>query len=350
MGSSKPKKLSIFNHKGGVGKTTVAYSLAWMLASKGRKVLMVDADPQCNLTGIVLGYQRETELEALYKAKKTFLDGLLPALEARPEPIREIEPQKPQADLELYLLPGNLRVSEHESKFAYAHGISDPTSPLLVYQNIPGSIPELVNVTADAIGAEYVIFDMNPSLGALNKNILMSSDYFIVPTNPSYFSLMALESLANILPIWANWSKTLQTALQEATYKFPGNINNLPRFLGTITQGYQPYSGQPSSAFQRWIEKIKESVSNRLIPSLEKAGMLLDSYPSELKDSLFEMAQIPNFKSLMAKSELNRKPIFALTDSELGASGAVLDNMRTRRQEYRQIYEKLADLVLDLTA
>src|SRR5664279_3280047 len=49
------KIISMFNHKGGVSKTTTTFNLAWMLASKGKRVLMVDADPQCNLTGIVLG-------------------------------------------------------------------------------------------------------------------------------------------------------------------------------------------------------------------------------------------------------------------------------------------------------
>src|SRR4051812_37396105 len=49
----------MFNHKGGVSKTTTTFNLAWMLASKGKRVLMVDADPQCNLTGVVLGLNPE---------------------------------------------------------------------------------------------------------------------------------------------------------------------------------------------------------------------------------------------------------------------------------------------------
>ena len=48
-------KIAFFNHKGGVSKTTTAFHLGWMLASKGKRVILADADPQCNLTGLVLG-------------------------------------------------------------------------------------------------------------------------------------------------------------------------------------------------------------------------------------------------------------------------------------------------------
>ncbi len=56
-------KIALFNHKGGVSKTTTTFNLGWMLASKGKKVILVDTDPQCNLTGMVLGFSRKQELE-----------------------------------------------------------------------------------------------------------------------------------------------------------------------------------------------------------------------------------------------------------------------------------------------
>ena len=48
-------KIVLFNHKGGVSKTTTTFHLGWMLASKGHRVILVDADPQCNLSGLILG-------------------------------------------------------------------------------------------------------------------------------------------------------------------------------------------------------------------------------------------------------------------------------------------------------
>ncbi len=51
------KQIALFNHKGGVGKTTTTFNLGWMLGNKGKKVIIVDSDPQCNLTGMVLGFK-----------------------------------------------------------------------------------------------------------------------------------------------------------------------------------------------------------------------------------------------------------------------------------------------------
>jgi cellulose biosynthesis protein BcsQ len=61
---ARARKVALFNHKGGVSKTTTVFNLGWMLAELGHTVVMVDADPQCNLTGMVLGYRGADELES----------------------------------------------------------------------------------------------------------------------------------------------------------------------------------------------------------------------------------------------------------------------------------------------
>ena len=59
--------ISLFNHKGGVSKTTTAFNLGWSLANEGKRVLLVDLDSQCNLTGLLLGYARlDSGLDAFY--------------------------------------------------------------------------------------------------------------------------------------------------------------------------------------------------------------------------------------------------------------------------------------------
>ncbi|WP_218190126.1 ParA family protein [Plesiomonas shigelloides] len=61
------KIISLFNHKGGVSKTTTAFNLGWMLAEQGHKTLIVDADPQCNLTALVLDYNAIDDAQELYQ-------------------------------------------------------------------------------------------------------------------------------------------------------------------------------------------------------------------------------------------------------------------------------------------
>jgi len=56
------KQIALFNHKGGVSKTTTTFNLGWMLAKKGKRVIIVDCDPQCNLTGMVLGFKKCLEI------------------------------------------------------------------------------------------------------------------------------------------------------------------------------------------------------------------------------------------------------------------------------------------------
>ena len=61
------KSIAFFNNKGGVSKTTTCFNLGWMLANRGHRVVMVDADPQCNLTGMVLDLSEPDALDRFYQ-------------------------------------------------------------------------------------------------------------------------------------------------------------------------------------------------------------------------------------------------------------------------------------------
>ena len=268
------KRIALFNHKGGVSKTTTTFNLSWMLAEKGHRVIMVDADPQCNLTGMALGYEGPTALEELYQqeSKRNLKDGLAPAFESRPEPLKAVECFEISGREGLFLLPGHIGLSEYEVTLGIAQELSGSIQTL---QNLPGSITRLLELTAESHSADYVLIDLNPSLSSINQNLLMTSDCFIVPTNPDYFSAMAIESLAKVLPDWHKWANQASElqVLKSAVYPFPRVV---PKLLGTIVQNYRLRDGRPASAFQSWIDKINENVLCQLYPSLEKTGMTLE--------------------------------------------------------------------------
>ena len=163
--------IALFNHKGGVSKTTTTFNLGWMLAEKGHRVVMVDADPQCNLTGMVLGYKGPTELENFYEqeAGRNLFAGLAPAFEARPEPVTPIECLEVSGNERLFLLPGHIGLAEYEVTLGIAQEL---TGSIQALQNLPGSIRHLLQITRDKIDADYVLVDMSPSLGAINQNIV----------------------------------------------------------------------------------------------------------------------------------------------------------------------------------
>ena len=191
---------------------------------------------------------------------------------------------------------------------------------------------------------------MSPSLGAINQNLLMTSDYFLVPMAPDYFSVMAVDSLSSILPKWRSWANNAQTApvLQKATYPFPIIC---PKFLGSVIQKYRIREGNTaSSAFQKWIDDILFGITNKLVPALSSAGMLLPETvykvaKSPLKTPLLQMSE---FNGLIALSQKYKVPVFALTDAQLEQTGIVLERMKASMKKFEKLFSDGANKVISL--
>ena len=338
---SKCKKIAFFNHKGGVSKTTTVFNVGWMLASKGKKVIMVDADSQCNLTGMVMGFKGLDELD---ENKDNIKVALAPAFESRPKLIEAVDCFQIDEQENLYLLPGNIKFAEYDITLGMAQTISDS---LVTLQNLPGAINYLLDETAKKYNADYILIDMSPSLSSINQNLFMISDYFIIPTAPDYFSVMALDSLSNVLPKWYAQSKRLQNneILQEAEYKFP---TKTPKFLGIIIQKFDvdKNSNKPTKGFKKWFNKVNECTRNKLIPMLEKSSMILCK-SIYTKDYL--LAEIAYFKSLITYSQTHLKPVFELTAEELEQSGKVLTNSENNIENFKELFSNLADSIVSMT-
>src|SRR3954452_23446391 len=115
---AEAKRISIFNHKGGVGKTTLTFNIATSLADLGHKVLLVDADPQCNLSAYLIEAPVLDDLldksddpvlgETLWSAVKPVVEGDGGVKNIDPIEIRD----------NLYLVPGDIRLSDFENKLA----------------------------------------------------------------------------------------------------------------------------------------------------------------------------------------------------------------------------------------
>ena len=344
------KRIALFNHKGGVSKTMTTFHLGWMLASMGNRVILVDADPQCNLSGLILGLKGEDEFDRFYESESShnLRAGLIPAFESQPRLIEPVECVSVDNCDGLFLLPGHIRLSEYEVTLGIAQELSGSIQTL---QNLPGAISYLLDITAKKHKVNIVLIDMNPSLSSINQNLLMTSDYFIVPTSPDYFSLMAIESLTTVLPRWYQWSERakINPALKDASYPFP---DKAPKFLGTVIQKYRPRAGKPTIGFQNWIAAINDKVTRTLFPMLENNGMALppEIYSKVNSASLsYCLAQIADFNTLITKSQEHRTPVFALTDEQLGHIGTVLETDQAKRKEFKQVFEQLATQVLALT-
>lgn len=343
-------QISLFNHKGGVSKTTTAFNLGWMLAAKGKKVLLADCDPQCNLTGMVLGFKGTDDFSAIYESGgvKNIRDGLAPAFESRPSPIEPVTCEAIAGQPNMHLIPGHIGLAEYEVTLGIAQELS---GSLVTLQNLPGSLHHLFQLTAKKYTSDYIIVDMSPSLGPINQNLLMTSDFFLVPMAPDYFSVMATDSLASVLPKWKAWAKQAQgvSVLQKATYPFP-TVN--PKFLGTVIQKYRIREGQtPSAAFQKWIDEIELGVKKKLIPALKNCDMLLpdNAYESVGLAGGKALLQMSDFNSLIALSQKHKVPVFALSDKQLEQTGIVLTRTKKSMHNFRDLFSVAADKIIALT-
>lgn len=344
------KRISLFNHKGGVSKTTTTFNLGWKLAQKGHRVILVDCDPQCNLTGMVSGYKGATDLKDLYDAPgiNNIRDALAPAFESRPSVIQPVECIEIEGNSNMFLLPGHIGLAEYEVTLGIAQELS---GSIVTLQNLPGSLHYMFGKTAEKYDADYLLVDMSPSLGPLNQNLLMTSDFFIVPMTPDYFSVMATDSLASVLPRWHSWGQeaSRKSYLRESAYPFP---NTDPKFLGTVIQKYKIRSTQtPSKAFQEWITEVDEAVKSRLIPVLDECGMLLNAsaYESIGLAAGDAVMQMSDFNGLIAQSQKFQAPVFDLTDDQLAQTGIVLERTKNSMGEFNRLYEEGADRVISLT-
>jgi cellulose biosynthesis protein BcsQ len=310
------KVISLFNHKGGVSKTTTTFHLGWMLANLGKKVLIVDADPQCNLTGLVLGINDYDQLFDFYNNRRnndiyTSLAGIFGYSNVKIDLESGVESTKTKND-NLNLLAGHIDFAKFDLQIATAL-TSSASIPVL--KPLLGSINKLIRRTGEYKGFDVILIDMSPSISATNMCIFMASDYFIIPTSPDFFCYQAIDSLCSVIPDWLEKVSPFKddTVLRKHN----------PQMLGIISQNYRVYGSDKdnmqqdmTAAFREWSDKIKNITNDKLVVSLRKYGMVVDEKDfcnAVDYDKPYNLANIQSFNSLIPISQKLSKPIFELT-------------------------------------
>lgn len=334
------KIIALFNNKGGVSKTTTTFHLGWKLAELGYKTLMIDTDPQCNLTGLCLNADKENKLTQFYEANNyNIKSALSPVLNNEMRPLEATTCYEFEHNENLFLLPGHIEFSEYDATYNIAENM---TGSLVVLQNVPGALRQLITMTSEKYHLDFVLLDMSPSISATNANILMGSDFFIIPCAPDYFCYMAIESLIKVFPKWCSTYDNLRKAevFKNAIYKMNDTV---PKFLGTIQQRYRPRNGSPVKAFSEWIDDINKIVEEKLVPILDENGMLIQ------KRTNYNLINIADFNSLIAQSQMNNTPVFELTQEQVEKTGSVWENMKRNRDDFSVTFETLAKTIIALT-
>ena len=343
------KVISLFNHKGGVSKTTTAFHLGWTMAEKGLKVLIVDADPQCNLTGYALGLGDDEDLFSFYEKKTNddIYNAIKPLFKGINMTITGATPSKTKHE-NLFLLAGNLELAEIDTQLAAGLATGDY---FIFAKQFIGAFNALIRLTAQKGDFDIVIIDMSPSISALNRCLIMGSDYFIIPTSPDFYCYQAIQSLSKLLPAWEKEFRDFRDS--SITNSLP---KSSPQMLGVISQNYRPRKTSLKKtditrAFQKWIDKIKNTTNQELVPALEKVNMIIDRniFLEYCKhDTPYNLVNIPTFNTLIAVAQDCNKPVFALTDKEINLTGNSLENTQENREKFKNLFYELTDSILQM--
>lgn len=326
--------LTFFNNKGGVGKTSLIYHLAWMYASLRKRVVIVDADPQANLTAAFLD---EDQIEALWEQKNvgaTIYQCVKPLTG-----VGDIaEPVLQQITTDLYLLPGDVNLSGYEEALSGEWPNSMGDNHLYRPMRILSSFWQVMQKAADQVQADIVLVDSGPNLGAINRSVLIATDYIAIPLGADQISLQGLKNLGPTLRSWENgWKKRLDNWQNNAEhdafpdFKLPqGKMQS----VGYLCQQHSVRLDRPVKAYDKWVQQI---------PAVYRESVLNTTRDEEVRqeDDPYCLATIKHYRSLIPMAQEHRKPIFNLTSAD-GAIGSHSAAVQDAKRDFKQLAMKIA--------
>lgn len=319
------KSIAFFNNKGGVGKTSLIYHLAWMFAERGINVLAVDLDPQANLTSMFLDEER---LEALWpdgEHPQTVYGSIHPILRG----VGDIaQPHVEQLTPRLGLLPGDLGLSRFEDKLSDAwprcHNRDEAAFRTMT------AFHRMILQGAQW-GADVALIDVGPNLGAINRAALIASDQVVVPLGADLFSLQGLK---NFGPTLREWRQTWRELLPKAPTGLATPTGQMQP-IGYVVSQHGILESRLVKSYQRWVDRI---------PSVYREAVLDEHPPTVPKPEVdpYALALLKHYRSLMPMAMDARKPMFSLRSAD-GAIGSHIEAVRACHDDFSKLAQKVVN-------
>jgi cellulose biosynthesis protein BcsQ len=323
---STPPTIAFFNNKGGVGKTSLAYHLAWMFAERGHRVLAADLDPQANLSAAFLD---EDRLEALWGAngpRATLAGPLRPLLDGTGG-LGQVHVEEIAEGLGLVV--GDLSLSAFEDELSSQWSDCLDEKPRAF--RIVSAMWSLIVTAARARGDDLVLVDVGPNLGALNRSALVASDHVLIPLAPDLFSLQGLRNLGPTLRRWRKeWKDRLERNPEPETLELPPG---LMQPLGYVVLQHGVRLDRPVKAYGRWIQQIPSTYRHAV---LNEDGAIA---PRPEEDHAC-LAMLRHYHSLIPMGQEARKPIFALKPAD-GAIGSHQQAVASAFSNFARLAERI---------
>ena len=237
------KVVSIINYKGGVGKTTITANLASEMACRGKRVLVIDLDPQTNLT---FSYMKVEEWSNTYEKEKTikyWFDSIIDGTKPVPS-FKDLIVRKNGVDL----ICSHLGLIDVDIELAA--GLSAGTERQ--HRNNFIKTYSYIKNELNTLKGQYdiVLFDCPPNFSIVTKNALIASDYYIVPAKMDYLSTLGINQLKNHVTSLVN---------QYNDYVTDESKMAKPIFLGVIATMIAVRNDEPISAQKVYIQQLKRN-------------------------------------------------------------------------------------------
>jgi chromosome partitioning protein len=349
--------LSLFNNKGGVGKTTLTWNLSVALAAKGKSVLLIDFDPQCNLSIATLSdtnFDKLLHKDTAYPFGKTIRAFGQPYIQQNRMPEVVISHPKyamPTGAGQLDVIAGDFWLNNLSDTLNVGTDLIAGTS---IYRFL---MPHLISKAAEqktGISYDYVLIDLPPSFNTLVRSALYCSDYFIVPCTADMFSAYCIGLIGEMLPIFANdWIQGTTRYLSGNTQDDTLSSKGKPKFAGWVFNGFDMRKKQGAlvatevGADFAHRRVISEAVKNSLIPSLQSINSY-NAVPSFVTNE--PVAKIEDLNVMAPDSIIQSVPLKYLQNvkptSQVLARGSWAQNQKDLMKKMDLEHDKLAEHVI----
>lgn len=320
------KTIAFFNNKGGVGKTSLVYHLAWMYADLGLKIIAVDLDPQANLTSMFIP---EDSLEKIWPegdGPKSIYGAIQPLLEG----IGDVaEPYLHDVAGNIGLIPGDLRLSSSEDELnSQWPGCLDRKQRAF---RVLSAFYRVMQFAASKKGADLMLIDMGPNLGAINRASLISAQHIVIPLAPDIYSLQGLRNLGPTLRRWREEWAERKERNPVAELAIPTG-EMMP--AGYVVMQHAVRMDRPVKAYQKWMERI---------PGAYREYMMKEEpQPIPVEKDPYCLALLKHYRSLMPMAMEVRKPMFFLKAAD-GAIGAHVKAVSDCYRDFKALATKIAE-------
>jgi chromosome partitioning protein len=337
MKFSRTKKLVFFNNKGGVGKTTLAYNTAVKFAEMGYKTVLVDLDPQCNLSRLALGLEYEQSLFAGTKQNiYTVLEGVI---KGGADVVATTMFESVGVTGKLFILPGSMNLSEYENTLISAYGEAAQGVERGFFTT--SAIDRFLSKKGLDEGVDVFVIDTSPTLGLLNRVIFLGSDYFVTPVMPDAFSVQGIENLGITFEGWKdNWKKTAKILARDKGVQLDKVLNGEGLFIGYIINSYNQYGGKPIRRNEEWIDRMSSFVKKYLSEKHCRNGLVEQSHVKPLC-SVKDAGQLAPLAQLQNKAIFNLDPLL----DDFVHAGGTQESLNQAKIEFSELAKNILTIL-----